>query len=252
MKGRQNVAPLPESVKPRDAAALGVVALTAYQAIVPFVKAGDRVLVNGGSGGVGTFAIQIAKAFGCYVSVTCSGANAELVRPRPVNVLMQTDTLPFMHCLRLTTCDQCRNLGADDIIDYRTVSPVEALQQRGTQYALILDAVGTPALYYSAHHYLAPDGVFNTIAIDPTSFASIRQTALMFLLPRFLWGGRRKINFIGAKADSEVFARLARMMKEGRIRTLVEQEYALEQVGEAFARLKTGRTRGKIIVRVSQ
>lgn len=79
VKGRKNVAPIPSGVKPSDAAALGVVALTAYQAIVPFVTGGDKIFINGGSGGVGTFGIQIAKAIGCYVTVTCSGPNVELV-----------------------------------------------------------------------------------------------------------------------------------------------------------------------------
>lgn len=221
--GRQNIAHVPSGVNPKDASALGVVALTAYQSIVPFVSKGDKVFINGGSGGVGTFGIQIAKAIGCYVTATCSGPNVEL----------------------------CKSLGADEVIDYRTTDVVEYLKRQGTQYKLLFDTVGTPAIYYSAHHYLKPDGVFNTIAVNPTSFASIRDTVLMFLLPGFLGGAQRPMKFIGAHGDSTVFTQLAEWLKDGKIKTVIEQEYRLDQTAEAFAKLKTGRTRGKIIVKVA-
>lgn len=137
------------------------------------------------------------------------------------------------------------------MINYKTTDVVKHLRRQGTQYAVLLDAVGSPEIYYDAHHYLKPQGVFNTIAIDPTSLASIRQTALMFLLPKIFGGGQRRINFIGAQADLDIFAQLAQWLKEGKIKTRVDQEYELDQAGEAFAKLKSGRTRGKIIVKVS-
>jgi len=224
VKGRQNVVNLPDSVDPKDAAALGVVALTAYQAIVPFVTEGDHIFINGGSGGVGTFAIQIAKIIGCHVTVSCSTGNVEL----------------------------CKSLGADDVIDYRTNDVVEALKQKGTQFTLMLDAVGTPVIYYSAHHYLKPNGTFNTIAMDPTSFASLRGLVGMFLLPKILGGGQRPIKWIGAQADTKVFTQLAQWLKEGKIKTYIDQEYELDQAKEAFAKLKTGRTRGKIVIKVAK
>lgn len=224
VKGRQNVSPLPTGVSPRDASAFGVAGMTAYQSIVPFVKKGDKVFINGGSGGVGTFGIQIAKAIGCDVTVTCSGPNVEL----------------------------CRSLGADEVIDYRTTDVVAHLQRQGTQFALLFDAVGTPAIYHSAHHYLKPEGVFNIVAADPTSFASIRGLMGILLLPRFLGGGQRKIKLIGVQGDLEGSARLAQWVKEGIVKVLVEREYALDEGAEAFARLKQGRTRGKLVIRVAQ
>lgn len=222
VKGRENVARIPDGVNPRDAAALGVAATTAYQSIVPFVAAGDKVLINGGSGGVGTFGIQIAKAIGCHVTTTCSGPNVEL----------------------------CENLGADNVIDYRSTNVVEHLKRQGTQYTLIFDTVGTPEIYYSAHHYLKPQGLFTAIAVDPTSFLSIRKTILMFLLPAFLGGGQRPLKLIGAHPDPAVFDRLVQWLKEGTLKTQIDGEYRLDQTGEAFARLKTGRTRGKIVIKV--
>jgi NADPH:quinone reductase-like Zn-dependent oxidoreductase len=65
--------PLPDGISAEDAATLGVCGLVTYQCLAPNVKAGDRVFINGGSGGTGTFAIQIAKALGCFVTTTCSG-----------------------------------------------------------------------------------------------------------------------------------------------------------------------------------
>ena len=65
--------PLPDGISVEEAATLGVCGLVTYQCLAPNVKPGDRVFINGGSGGTGTFAIQIAKALGCYVSTTCSG-----------------------------------------------------------------------------------------------------------------------------------------------------------------------------------
>ena len=71
--GKENIAVLPNSVKLDDAAAIGCVGATSYQCIEPFVKPGSKVLINGGSGGTGTFGIQIAKVLGCNVTATCSG-----------------------------------------------------------------------------------------------------------------------------------------------------------------------------------
>lgn len=71
---------LPEGVSLEDASCIGTAAQTPYQCIVPNVKEGDKVFINGGSGGTGTFGIQIAKAVGCHVTASCSGKNAELVR----------------------------------------------------------------------------------------------------------------------------------------------------------------------------
>lgn len=222
--GHHSTAPIPEGVDPKDVAALGVAGLTAYQAIVPAVKAGDKVFINGGSGGVGVFAIQVAKNVGCHVTATCSGPNVEF----------------------------CKSLGADEVIDYRTTDVVAHLKRQGTQFALLFDTVGNSAIYYSAHHYLKPEGSYNTVALNPTSFANMRDLALMFLLPTFLGGGQRPIRYTGAQANLEAFAALAQWVKEGKLKTPIDQEYTLDQTAEAFAKLKSGRTRGKIIIKVGK
>lgn len=87
---RNGCFPLPEGVSPEDGACIGTAGITAYLSIASFVKAGDRVFINGGSGGVGVFTIQIAKILGCYVVTSCSSKNIAL----------------------------CKSLGADEVVPY--------------------------------------------------------------------------------------------------------------------------------------
>ena len=72
--------PLPEGIDPDHGAAIGTAGITAYQSIVPFAKAGDKIFINGGSGGTGTFGIQIAKAIGCHVTTSCSTPNVQFCK----------------------------------------------------------------------------------------------------------------------------------------------------------------------------
>jgi NADPH:quinone reductase-like Zn-dependent oxidoreductase len=87
--------PLPDGINAEDAATLGVCGLVTYQCLAPNVKAGDRVFINGGSGGTGTFAIQIAKALGCHVTTTCSGEHLEVYYPCHDADCMQSRTFSF-------------------------------------------------------------------------------------------------------------------------------------------------------------
>ncbi|KAK3684685.1 hypothetical protein LTR37_020015 [Vermiconidia calcicola] len=222
LSGRENVVPLSEGENISDAATLGVAGLTAYQCLQPYVKEGSKVFINGGSGGVGIFSIQIAKKLGCIVTTTCSGPNVEF----------------------------CKSLGADDVVDYRTVDVVEHLKRQGTQYDLLIDNVNTPSIYYSAHHYLKPEGRFITIAGSP-DVASVISMLKMFCLPTWLGGGQRRAQFLLRKSDAEGLAKMAEWVQEGSVKAVVEKIYELDQAGEAFARMKSGRTRGKLVVKVA-
>jgi NADPH:quinone reductase-like Zn-dependent oxidoreductase len=88
---------VPEGIDPIDAATVGVAGLTAYQSIVPRVKKGDKILINGGSGGTGVFGVQIAKAVGCHVTTTCSTANVELCKvcKNLCYALLYLSSIPF-------------------------------------------------------------------------------------------------------------------------------------------------------------
>jgi NADPH:quinone reductase-like Zn-dependent oxidoreductase len=215
--------PLPDGVQPKDAAALGIAGLTAYQTIVPFIKSGDKVFINGGSGGVGTFGIQIAKILGCHVTATCSGPNVEL----------------------------CKSLGADEVIDYRTQDVVQTLARKGQQYDLIVDNVFANAdIYWSSHKYLKPEGRYITIAGN-AQFSVIKNMLSIFLWPSALGGGQRKFQFVTCAANAVQYAELAKWLAEGKMKVIIEREYTLDQAGEAYERLKSGRTRGKLVVKVT-
>ena len=223
--GKQGCCPIPNGVKLEDAATVGVCGLTALQTLAPFLKdkpAGAKVFLNGGSGGVGTYQIQIAKAMGCHVTTTCSGANVDL----------------------------CKSLGAEEVIDYRTTDVVAHLSRQGTQYDHIVDNVFNSAdLYWSCHKYLKPGCQYVTIA-GSAEFATVRNILSIFLWPGFLGGGQRKFGFVMANSDVLQYEQIAKWMKEGKVKPVIEQVFGMEDVGKAYERLKTGRTRGKLVIKV--
>ncbi|KAJ4289294.1 hypothetical protein N0V88_007045 [Collariella sp. IMI 366227] len=124
---------VPEGVSVDEAAAVGVAGLTAYHAISSYVQPTNKIFINGGSGGTGTFSIQIAKALGCHVTVSCSPAKADL----------------------------CRSLGADEILDYTSCNISEVLKTKGQVFSLVVDNAGSPDdLYKAADDFLLPEGRF--------------------------------------------------------------------------------------------
>lgn len=230
--GRQGCIAVPEGVGLRDAATLGVACLTAWQTIAPFVTksavqgggSNSKVFINGGSGGVGSYQIQIAKLLGCHVTVSCSGANVEF----------------------------CKSLGADEVIDYRTEDLVQALTRKGQAFDLIADNVfnNGAQLYWACAKYLKPEGTYVTIAGSP-SLDMVRTFLSVMFWPKVLGGGERKFKFVTCVANPEEFAQLAAWMAEGKLKACIEREFGLEEAGEAYTRLKSGRTRGKLVVKVT-
>jgi NADPH:quinone reductase-like Zn-dependent oxidoreductase len=223
VNGRENVVKLPEGVSMEDAATLGVAGLTAYQCIAPYTKEGSKVFINGGSGGTGSFGIQIAKILGCRVTATCSGANIEL----------------------------CQSLGADEVIDYRTTDVVKHLQRQGTQYDLLVDNVGSLELYWNAHDYLKAEGLYINIAGTATLTHVVNVLKVSYL-PTWLGGGQRAAMFLRRKSSEADFAKIAQWIAEDKLRPVIEKIYALDEAAEAFARLKTGRSKGKMVIKVTE
>ncbi|EXK25700.1 hypothetical protein FOMG_17659 [Fusarium oxysporum f. sp. melonis 26406] len=221
--GGTGIAALPDGVFLKEAACIGICGTTALQCLRPFVQPGDRVFINGGSGGVGIFAIQIAKALGCsHVTTTCSAANAEF----------------------------CRNLGADEIIDYNSENPLEVLKKSAEQFDCILDTVFiNPYMYWQCHQYLKPHGTYVCVGLPPR-FQTFKSLLTIKLLPRWLGGGKRKFKYHSVIANQRDFTQVAGWIRDGKINTFIEQEFALDDAGRAYARLKAGRTRGKLVVRV--
>ncbi|KAF5646142.1 zinc alcohol dehydrogenase [Fusarium sp. NRRL 52700] len=219
--GSKGMAALPNGVELRDAACVGICGTTALQCMSPFVKAGDRVFINGGSGGVGVFAIQVAKALGCsHVAVTCSASNAEL----------------------------CQSLGADETIDYKSEDPIEVLKTKEDKFDFILDTVfNDPDLYWQSHRYLKPEGQYVCVGLPPR-FQTFKSLLTINLLPRWLGGGKRKFKYHSVTANGKDFGQIADWMKDEKVRPFIEEEFGLEDAGRAYARLKEGRTRGKLVV----
>lgn len=214
------IAAVPDGVAVDHAAAVPVAGLTAYQSLEGHVKAGENVLINGGSGGCGVFAIQIAKQMGCRVTTTCSTRNMEL-------------------CLRL---------GADEVIDYTAETDLVAkLRQREVVFDCIVDHIGLPStLYYQCHHFLKENGVF----------VQIGAPSLMTFLgrlgwPSFLGGGQRKYIIVMVKNNQRQLVQLGEWLAKGTMQVQLDSVHDLHDVGKAFEKLRSGRARGKIVVHVS-
>ncbi|OAA56387.1 reticulon-4-interacting protein 1 [Cordyceps fumosorosea ARSEF 2679] len=200
------------------AACLGTAGLTAYQSIYPYVDAGNSIFINGGSGGVGTLAIQIGKILGCHVTASCSTSKVNL----------------------------CRDMGADEIIDYKTADVVETLQKSGRQYSLVLDYVGkSPQNFYiTASTVLTKKGVL--ILGSPTISTIINAT----LWPGCLGGSKHKVVTYLTKNSHDDMVQLSKWLDDGSLRVAIEKSYDFSQVMAAYEHLKKGSTAGKIVIQI--
>ncbi|KAJ5240281.1 hypothetical protein N7468_004900 [Penicillium chermesinum] len=203
-----------------SAAAIPLAGQTAYQSLEGYVKAGDKVFINGGSGGCGIFAIQIAKQMGCHVTATCSTRNVEL----------------------------CFRLGVDEVINYTTETDLVAtLGQRGVVFDHIVDHIGVPSdLYYQCHRFLKEGGVF--IQVGASSLVTFVSRLSW---PSILGGGQRKYTIMMVKNNQRQLQQLMEWLASGAIQVQLDSTYEFRDAVKAFQRLKSGRTRGKIIVHVN-
>ena len=204
----------PSGLTFEQAAAVPMAAMTALQGLrdTGNIQAGQKVLINGASGGVGTYAVQIAKALEAEVTAVCS----------------------------TTKIDQVRELGADHVIDYTA----EDFTQSGKQYDLIFAANGfqTLAEYQSA---LSPSG---TLVVVGGSFKQI-FSAMLFGGWRTR-GTDQTIKSALQKPKPEDLATLAQMLNEGQIRPVIDQTYPLEHAAEAMTYLGQGSAKGKLVISV--
>ena len=206
------LAPKPPSLTFAEAAALPVAALTALQGLrnVGKIQAGQRVLINGASGGVGTFAVQIAKALGGEVTAVCSTRNVE----------------------------QALALGADHVIDYTK----EDFTQRGAQYDLIFAANG----YHSLSAYkraLAPGGVYVMAGGKPKQIFDVMLWGWWHSR-----GGDKKLTNVMAHASTPDLLVLNDLIAAGKLKPVIDRRYPLHQTADALRYLGEGHTRGKIVI----
>lgn len=221
---RDGYAVLPKGVDLDHAAGMPTTGMTAYQSIKPYVKAGDRIFINGGSGGTGTFGIQIAKALGCHVTTSCSTAKVALVK----------------------------KLGADAVIDYRVEDIVTKLKAEGQVYDLVVDNVdNSPKDFFSTTPiFLKPEGHYICVGAS-ASLHTVKNIANGLLWPTLLGGTPRKFVPYLTKNVHEDYEQLVKWLADGTVTTIIESTFEFEQAIEAFKHLKEGSSAGKVIVHVS-
>lgn len=210
-----NLAPKPRELTFVEAAAIPIAAVTALQGVRDRgeIEAGQHVLVTGASGGVGTFAVQVAKADGAEVTGVCSTRNLDLVR----------------------------SLGADHLIDY-TRDPVVS---GGEGYDLIVDIAGRPSLR-ACRQALAADGTLVLLGGEGgRRLGPLPRMARAWLL--FL-GGRRSVRFLDAKVTRESLQEVAALVEAGKVRAAIDRTYTLASAPEAVRYLEEGHTRGKVVI----
>ncbi|MGF6807388.1 NADPH:quinone reductase-like Zn-dependent oxidoreductase [Paraburkholderia sp. Clong3] len=223
------VALKPTALTMEEAASIPLVGLTAWQALIEKgqLKKGQKVLIHAGSGGVGSFAIQLAKHVGATVATTASARNIELVK----------------------------QLGADIVIDYRKDDFATILKD----YDLVLDTQGGNALEKSLR-VLKPGGKLIGIAGPPDAEFAKEIGASWFLktLMRFLSYRIRKAakrhdvsyTFLFMRASAEQLSRIAALIDARAIRPVIDRVFPFESTQEALAYVETGRTKGKVVIKI--
>jgi NADPH:quinone reductase-like Zn-dependent oxidoreductase len=204
----------PANLSFEEAAAVPMAALTALQGLrdVGQIRPGQKVLINGASGGVGTFAVQIAKSFGAEVTAVCSTRNL----------------------------DQARSLGADHVIDYTK----EDFTQNRKQYDLILAANG----YHSIsdyQHALTPNGIYVMAGGSPA-----QMFQAMLLGSWMSKTGGKKMGGVSAKPNQNDLVFMKELLEAGKVVPVIDKRYLLSDAAEALRYLGDGHARGKVVIMV--
>jgi NADPH:quinone reductase-like Zn-dependent oxidoreductase len=219
----------PKNLTMEEAASIPLVGLTAWQALVERgqLVAGQKVFIQAGSGGVGTFAIQLAKHLGATVATTTSTSNIDMVR----------------------------GLGADVIVDYKT----EDFEAKLSGYDLVLHSQDGKALEKSLR-VLGPGGRLVSISgpPDPDFAKEIGAPWFVKLAMRLLsFGTRRRakslnttFSFLFMKASGDQLGQIATLIESGAVRPVVDKVFPFQSTNEALAYVETGRARGKVVIKV--
>jgi len=204
---------IPAEVSFEKAAAVPMAAITALQALRDKggIRQGQKVLINGASGGVGTYAVQLAKYFGAEVTAVCSARNTDLVR----------------------------SLGADHVIDYTT----EDFTKSGIRYDLIVAVNG----YHPLSSYMRALTAEGTYVMVGGTFPQIFKSLIFGPL---MSAGKRKIRSLSAKGNAKDLAIILELVKEGIINPVIDRRYPLHEGAEAFRYIEKGHAKGKVVVTV--
>ncbi len=206
----------PSKLSSEEAAAAPLAAITALQGLRDEgqIRSGQKVLIQGASGGVGTFAVQIAKSFGAEVTAVCSPRNVEMVR----------------------------SLGADHVIDYTK----EDFTKSGVRYDLILAANG----YHPIAAYkraLTPQGIY---VMAGGKFKQMFETMLLGSLMSEKNG--RKLKLLSAKSNQKDLLTIKELLETNKIKSIIDRRYPLQEAAEALRYLGAGHARGKVVINISE
>lgn len=211
----------PENITFEQAGAVGVAGLTALQGLRDQgkIQPGQKVLVNGASGGVGTFAVQIAKAFGAEVTAVCSTRNLE----------------------------QARAIGADHVIDYTK----EDFTRGDERYDMIFDNVGNHTIA-ERRRVLTPNGIcvlagMGSAGKHEGQWPRLAGNLKAFVVSPFI---AQKFRFYIAKTLKSDLTVLRDLMQEGKVKPVIEREYPISETAEALRYLEEGHARGKVVITI--
>ena len=207
----------PANISFEEAASVAIAGVTALQAVRDKgqVNEGDSVLVNGASGGVGTFAVQIAKAYGASVDGVCSGRNVDMVM----------------------------GIGADHVFNYKE----ENFTESDRQYDLMVDMIGNHP-FADINRVLKPEGRMVMVGgpkgpwIKPFVRPTLARIVSLFI----------DQTYIGLLAEirQDALADLAKLIESGKLRPVIDRRYSLAEAADAMAYQESGRARGKVIIRI--
>jgi len=219
VKAERAIVLKPSNITFEQAGSVGVAGLTALQGLRDqgHIQAGQKVLINGASGGVGTFAVQIAKAFGAEVTAVCSTRNVDLVK----------------------------SIGADHVIDYTK----EDFTKTDQRYDMIYDLVGNHG-FSERRNILTPNGICVLAGIGG---AGVHPGTMGRIVGNF-WNAfrsnftKQKFVFYIAKLTKDDFGVLRDLMQSGKVSPVVDRTYKFEQTADAVRYMEEGHARGKVVV----
>lgn len=202
----------PANISFEEAAAVPEAAIVALQGLRDkgHIQSGQKVLINGASGGIGTFAVQIAKSFGAEVTGVCSTRNLDMVR----------------------------SIGADHVIDYTQ----EDFTKTGQHYDLILATAGYRSIF-DYRRALSPKGIF---VVTGGAMAQIFQT--MLLGPWMSMAGSKKMGNLMAKVSNEDLVFMKELLEAGKVVPVIDRRYPFSEVAEALQYYEKGHARGKVVI----
>jgi NADPH:quinone reductase-like Zn-dependent oxidoreductase len=212
----KRLAPKPPGITFEQAATLNIAGITALLGLRDRarVRAGQRVLVNGAGGGVGTFALQIAKWLGAHVTAVTRAGSADLVR----------------------------SLGADEVIDH----DAEDFTSRPDRWDVIFD-IGGNRPFSRCRRVLDPNGILLAVG-GPAGRWLAPATRLLHAVMLWPLTWRRRVVPFAAKSDPEGLALLAGLVERGTITPVIDRRFALSETAEAVRRLGAGHSRGKVVI----